>query len=185
MSAYELPVSLNIGGTDFPIRYDFRAVLDILMAMDDPELDEYAKSIVVLQILYPDWERIPPENVDEALKKACEFIDCGQKDDGKPKPRLIAWEQDAPIIIPAVNRVAGREVRSVPNLHWWTFWGHFMEIGESLFSYVLNIRQKKSRHKKLEKWEETFYKENRAIIDIQAPKSKEDKEMQDYFSNWL
>lgn len=185
MSAYELPVSLDISGTDFPIRYDFRAVLDVLMAMDDPDLDEYAKSVVILQIMYPDWSRIPPEHINEALEKACRFIDCGQKNDGNPKPRLVDWEKDASIIIPAVNRVAGMEVRSIPSLHWWTFWGHFMEIGESLFSSVLSIRQKKAKHKKLEKWEEAFYKENREIIDIHAPRSKEDKELQDYFSNWL
>lgn len=185
MSFYALPVSLNIGGADFAIRYDFRAVLDILIAMNDPDLDDYGKSIVILQILYPDWDKIPQEHLDEALEKACKFIDCGQRDDGKPKPRLIDWEQDAHIIIPAINRVAGREVRSLTDLHWWTFWGHFLEIGESLFSSVLNIRQKKARHKKLEKWEESFYKENRAIIDLKTPKSKEDKEIQDYFNGWL
>lgn len=185
MSAYDLPVSLNVGGSDYLIRYNFRAVLDILIAMDDPDLDDYAKSVVMLQILFPGWKEIPQEHVNEALEKACEFIDCGQKDDGKPKPRLIDWEQDSSIIIPAVNSVAHREVRATPDLHWWTFWGYFMEIGESLFSSVLNIRQKKAKHKKLEKWEETFYRDNKAIIDIKAPKSKEDKEAQEYFNKWL
>lgn len=185
MSAYDLPTALNVGGRDYSIRYDFRAVLDILIAMDDPDLDEYGKSAVVLEVLYPDWRSIPQEHVNEALEKACEFIDCGQKNDGKPKPRLIDWEQDAGIIIPAVNSVACTEVRAIPNLHWWTFWSYFMEIKESLFSSVLNIRQKKAKGKKLEKWEQDYYKENKAIIDFKKPQTAEEKAAQEYFNKWL
>ena len=37
MTAYELPTSLNISGVDFSIRTDFRAIIDILIAMNDPE----------------------------------------------------------------------------------------------------------------------------------------------------
>ena len=58
MTAYELPTSLNISGVDFSIRTDFRAIIDILIAMNDPELDEQAKAVVMLQILFEDWQSI-------------------------------------------------------------------------------------------------------------------------------
>ena len=91
MTAYELPTSLNISGVDFSIRTDFRAIIDILIAQNDPELDEQAKAVVMLQILFEDWQSIPSEHLVEACRKACEFIDCGQVDDSpnKPKPRLM------------------------------------------------------------------------------------------------
>jgi hypothetical protein len=110
MTAYELPTSLNISGVDFSIRTDFRAIIDILVAMNDPELDEQAKAVVMLQILFEDWQSIPPEHLSEACQKACEFIDCGQADDNpnRPKPRLMDWEQDGDMIVPAVNKVAGK-----------------------------------------------------------------------------
>ena len=81
MTAYELPTSLNISGVDFSIRTDFRAIIDILIAWNDPELNDQAKAIVMLQILYDDWQSIPVECFQEACQKACEFIDCGQTDD--------------------------------------------------------------------------------------------------------
>ena len=56
MTAYELPTSLNISGVDFSIRTDFRAIIDILIAMNDPKLDEQAKAVVMLQILFEDWQ---------------------------------------------------------------------------------------------------------------------------------
>ena len=47
------------------------------------------------------------------------------------------WDQDAPLIVPAINKVLGGEVRAMPYLHWWTFVGAYMEIGEGVFSSVL------------------------------------------------
>lgn len=185
MIGYELPTSLNIRGVDYNIRTDFRAVIDILIAMNDSDLDERCKSVVMLMILYPDYKKIPLEHLEEACKKACEFIDCGQKDDGKNHPKTIDWEQDAGIIIPAINNVARTEIRSIPYLHWWTFFGYFIEVRESLLSSVISIRQKKAKHKKLEKWEEDFYKENRDIIDFKNKDSEEIKQEKDNLLKWL
>ena len=184
MTGYELPTSLNIGGVDFNIRTDFRAVLDILIACNDPELDEYAKSEVMIKILFVDWENIPADLLEEACVQACNFIDCGQKDE-KKRPKLIDWEQDAKIIIPAVNKVAHTEVRSVPYMHWWTFFSYFMEIGDSLFSSVISYRSNRAKKKKTEKWEKEFYKENKALIDFRNELSEEEKEKKDNLAKWL
>lgn len=187
MTAYELPTLLNIGGVDFPIRTDFRTVIEILIAQNDPELDEQAKTIVMLQILYENWQDIPPEHLTEACRKACEFIDCGQSDDepGKPKPRLMDWEQDGDMIIPAVNKVAHKEVRAVPYIHWWTFFGYFMESGDCLFNTVVNIRSKKAKGEKLDKWEKKFYRDNKNVIDIKTHLSKEEQDYKDSLNKML
>lgn len=173
--SWQLPASLKIGGADFAIRTDYRVVLDILAAFNDPDLPDYAKQVVMIEILYKDWKEIPPEHMEEAIEKACEFIDCGNIPEGKPKPRMVDWEQDSDLIVPAVNKIAGiGDIRSVSYIHWWTFMGYFMEIGESLFSSVLNIRYKKSHSKKLEKWEKDFYRENKKLVDFHTKLSEED-----------
>ena len=185
MNGWELPRALNIGGRDYSIRYQFGAVLDILAAYNDPELDSSEKTEVMLTILFPDFSDMPEKDIPEAMEKGFSFIDCGQKDDGKPKPKLIDWEQDAAIIVPAVNNVARCEVRSVPDLHWWTFWGYFMSIGDSLLSSVIHIRSKKAKHKKLEKWEEEFYRENQELIDLKKPDSEEIRAEKENILSWL
>lgn len=185
LSAYDLSTSLVIGGVVHPIRWNWRAILDILIAYNDPELDAQAQALVLIQIFYPQFWKIPPEHLDEAIAKACEFIDCGQKDDGKPKPKMIDWEQDAAIIIPEINKVAGREIRLDPNIHWWTFMGWFMGIGDGLLASVLHIRHKRASGKKLESWELEFYKENRALCDLEQPHSAQDAAFIDEVMNWL
>ena len=56
--------------------------------------------------------------------------------------------------------------------------GLFMEIGESLFSAVTNIREKKSKGKKLDDWEKEFYLGNKEIVDLKTlpERSEEEKE---------
>ncbi len=184
-SAWEFPTSLNVGGVDYEIRTDYRAVLDVLAALNDPDLVDtdpqmtaYMQSCCILEIMYPQYESIPAKHIQEALDKAVKFIDMGISDECK-KPRTMDWEQDAPIIIPAVNRVLNKEIRAEKYLHWWTFLGAYMEIGESLFSNVLHIRQKKVKRQKLEKWEQEFYRENKNLIEIKKRYSQEEIEKQE------
>lgn len=185
MNAYDLPTSLTIGEVEYEIRYNWRAVLDILAACADPDMDDQSKAYCLLKIFYPEWEKIPQHLLSEACQKACEFIDCGQKNDGKPKPKMIDWAQDAPIIIPEINKIAGREVRADPNIHWWTFFGWFMGIGEGLFSSVLHVRSQKAKGKKLEKWEQEFYTANRAIVDLKSTETGDMKKEKENIARWL
>lgn len=185
MDRWSLPKTLNVGGKDYPIRYQFGAVLDILSAYSDPDLEQDEKTEIMLAILFPEFREIPAEYIQEAITKACEFIDCGQKGEGKPKPRIMDWSQDAELIIPAINNVAGMEIRATPELHWWTFWGYFMSIGDSLFSSVLHIRRKKKSGKKLEKWEQEFYQENKHLVDLRAPETEEIKAEKENLLKWL
>ena len=36
---YGLPTSVTIDGQDFPVRYDFRVIMDIFEAINDPDMD--------------------------------------------------------------------------------------------------------------------------------------------------
>ena len=52
-----------------------------------------------------------------------------------------------------------------------------MEIdNKTLFSNILSIRIKKSKGKKLEKWEQEFYRENKSLIDLKRKLTAEEEE---------
>lgn len=170
---YGLPKSVNIGGEDFPIRYDYRVVLDIFEAINDPDLNDEDRALAVLQMFYPDFDRI--EDYDAAIRECLKFINGGKEEEaGKKQPQLVCWEQDFSYIVAPVNRVLGEEIRSIEydqdanagGLHWWTFLSAYYEIGDCLFAQIVRIREKKAKGKKLDKSEQEFYKKNRDIIDI-------------------
>ena len=174
-----LPTSLEVNGQQYAIRSDFRAVLDILCAFSDPELEDNEKVYICLFILYEDFTTIPENDYEAAFKAALSFIDNGAKEEEKKSPRVMDWEQDAPLLFPAINKVAGYEVRSAEYIHWWTFIGYYMEISEGVFSNVLSIRMKKAKGKKLEKWEQEFWRANKSICVIEPKLTAEEQAAKD------
>lgn len=183
INQWMLPESLSVDGKDYRIRTDFRDIITVLESMTDPELDDNARLMVFFGILFLD--PVPTQDLQEAYEKGVEFINAGIEDDGKPAPTLMDWEQDAPLIIPAINKVAGAEIRALPHVHWWTFMGYYMEIGESTFSNVINIRQKKRKGKKLEDYEREYYRENRKLIDLKPKLTEEEKQQMQELLKWL
>ena len=160
----ELPKSLEIDNATYEINSDFRVALLIFQAFNDPELDQYCKALVCLKCLYKEV----PANTEQAIKKAMWFLD----------------GEDESIIFPAINKVAGYETREVKYLHWWTFLGLFNEIGDGLFSQVMNIRGKKSKGKKLEKWEREFYSSHKELIDLKRKATSQDEQQElDFINN--
>ena len=167
---WELPTSISVNNTEYAIRTDYRAVMDLLTAFSDKEMlgeseeeTNIIRALLVLNILFID--EVKPEDQNEAIKKAIEFIDMGiESSRDVKKPTLMDWEQDAPLIIPAINKVLGREIRADKYMHWWTFLSAYMEIGECSFTHIINIRDKKAKGKKLEKWELEYIQEHKDIV---------------------
>lgn len=181
MISYSLPQSLNVGGVDYEIREDFRAALDILSAFSDEDLTDSQKIQVAIEILF--YPVVPPQEcLEEAYEKVLWYLDCGIEQDDTPKPRTMDWEKDAPIIFPQVNKVAGFDVRKPGIIHWWTFYGWFMEIEDGLFSQVLAVRQKLAKGKKLEAWEREFLASNTKLCELKQTQENVNDSAQDDFN---
>ena len=165
---------------------DYRVILDCLVAMGDDELTDSEKMISSLGIFYEDikgWEDIIllSDNLrDNLIEAMMDFVEPNRYDIGyKTNYKIMDWEEDETIIVAAINNVAHMEIRSVNYLHWWTFLGYYMSIGESVFSTVVSIRDKSHKGKKLEKWEQKFKKDNPQYFKNkkQMARDKADREM--------
>ena len=169
MTGYDLPVNIEIDGKCYPItnRGDYRMVLDCFSALTDDEIPGYMRINDALIIFYDDINsdedvvRVFGSHTEEAVKKMYSFFNCNQLEVGiQVNHKLIDWEQDAQLVCAAVNSVAQTEVRSEPYLHWFTFMGYYISVGESILATVVNLRDKKLRGKKLEKHEREFINNN-------------------------
>jgi len=178
-----LPVSVEIGGVEFAIRTDFRAILDICAVVNEPDLNGEDKALAVLSIFYPDAESLPPERLREAVERCFWFIDGGREWDNaaRKSPRLVDWEQDFQYIAAPVNRVVGREIRAVEYMHWWTFLAAYMEIGECTFAQVVRVRDRLARGKPLDKQDREWYRQNWQLVDFRRKYSDADNE---FFNGW-
>ena len=182
---WNLPTTVEIDGAEYAItnKCDYRMVLDVICALNDNELTDEQKVQTALYVFYEDIR--PCQDLEKAVKEMYKIISYGeeQDDNGEPKPRLMDWEHDFSQIAPPVSRILGYDVRTPDKYtHWYTFLGGYMEIGECTFQNVVSIRSKRAKGKKLEKWEQEFYKENRKMIDLPQNLTEEEQEWLD--SNW-
>lgn len=175
---YDLPKSVEVGGVERPIRSDFRAALDCIQVMADPELDDEERTLLLLEVFYDTWEddggsehgwwEIRPADYQEAVDRAFWFIGGGGEAPRARKPKLMDWEQDFPIIAAPVNRVLGFECRECEYLHWWSFLAAYYEIGDCLFANVVSVRKKKSQGKKLDKSDQAFARDNADLVNFRV-----------------
>ena len=169
---YFLPKSLEVDGREYPIRTDYRVALTIFEACNSYDLSPQEKAMAVVKCLYKEI----PENFTAAHEKAVWFLDGGDMPKSKQAPRRIMdWEQDEYIIFPALNKVAGYEIREAKYLHWWSFLGLFNEIGDGLYAQVMNIRQKLAYGKQPEKWEREFCNRHKELIVLREKLTPEEE----------
>lgn len=177
-----LPEFLLVNDREYRIRSDYRNILQIFEAFSDPELTAEEKWIVAIYIIFEDFSCAYDVieafqngfDLEEAIKQISWFISAGKKLKDEKEPPVYDWIQDEQMIFSSVNHVAGKEVREVDYMHWWTFLGYFNEIGEGTFSYITGIRDKINKGKKLDKQEIEFYRKNKDLIKIKPRKTEEE-----------
>lgn len=171
---WQLPDHAVIGGKKYEIHPDFRDILEIFSYFSDPNLPEFLQWEIALVLFYDD--EIPEEHRREAMAYLSWFVSGGRPQESAPGPVLLDWEQDAPLIAADINKASGQELRALPFVHWWTFLSWFNAIGQGQLSTVVAIRSKLSGGKKLEAWEQEFYRQNRALVELPKRRSRQELE---------
>lgn len=167
MDRYKLSTSTTIGDKTLTFNADYRNILFIFKIFNDPDLLDVERISLALENFYDTDEYLTC--VDAAISEMMFFISYGEPEQNKSsanKKPLYDWEQDFDIIVAPINTIIGSDVRGVDFLHWWTFLSAFMEIGECTFNTYVGIRDKINRGKRLEKWEEKVYQDNRDKIRL-------------------
>lgn len=164
---YEIPTYVIVGDVKYNIRNrgDFRTILDCFSALNDVELSKQERLFASLIIFYEDLTCIEDvdkfDDLSQAIEAMYNFFNCGDTlKTSTQNYKLIDWEKDSQLISSAINKVAGTEIRFESYIHWWTFMGYYMAIGESPISTIISIRDKIMRGKKLEKYEQQFRRDN-------------------------
>lgn len=175
---YDLPTSVTVCGIEYPVRSDYRAVLDICIALADPGLDDQERAAVTLGIFYPDFEEMPPEHYGEAIRRCFWFVNCGDEgDQARKAPKLMDWEQDFRYIVSPVNRIMGGDIRTTEYVHWWTFISAYYEIGDCLFAQIVRIRDRLAKGKPLDKSDREWYRQNRHLVDLKVSYTDAENEL--------
>ena len=164
MTGWELPKEAVIGGRTYHLRTDYRVILRIFSCLQQEEQPEFFRWLVAMALFYE--EPVSDEDFAEAAEYFRWFINCGQEEPGEAGPVLICWQQDVQTIVADVNKVAGQEIRAMDYVHWWTFLSWFQSIGEGNLATLVSIRDKLRRGKKLDSWEQEYYRRNKDRVVV-------------------
>ena len=186
---WSLPTTVEINGKKIKIRNkcDYRVVLDTIEILYDRELSQEQALICALYVFYDIPKKTKSveadvfnvvKDINTATMEMLKIINLGEAPSNEERPRLVDWKRDFSLMAPPISRTLGYSVRDEKNFtHWYDFVGAYMEIGgECTFSHIISIRHKRMKGKKLEKWEEEFYRENRKMIDLPYNISPEDED---------
>jgi len=161
---WELQKSVTIDDVEYLINTDYRDILEIISILNNVNLADRHKAVAALEIFYQDEL---PNNIEQAIKEMYSFISVGQNSsDDIPSQKVMDWEQDYLSIVTDVNKVAGYEVRASEYLHWWTFVSYFNGVGEGRLSFLVSLREKLRKGKKLDEYEMEFYMHNKSKVDL-------------------
>ena len=69
---FSLPTTVEIAGQSYPVRTDYRVILEIFVMLDDPDLTDADKTEALLRMFYVRREASPdgnqPDDIEEALE---------------------------------------------------------------------------------------------------------------------
>ena len=131
-----LPDTVEVDGSVFPIRSDFRIGILFELMISDRELSDKEKLGQMLTLYFVNEI---PENLEEAIEQILDFYACGKKrrkkDSSKEKRKGISspvysFEHDDGMIFAAFFDQYGIDLNDIEHLHWWKFKAMFDALKE-------------------------------------------------------
>lgn len=162
----KLPTKIRINKKIYDINYDFRTIINILIALEDDELTNYEKAYIMVKKLYK--EDIPDNEFSIACEKAVLFIDCNGifKSKNNLSQRVYSFKKDGGYIFSGINSTHHIDLEKENDLHWWKFMSFFMDMNQDcMFGEITYYRTRKNEGK-LTKEEKEQYKKIKDIIDL-------------------
>lgn len=180
MYVNQLPKTVKIDGTEYPINTDFRAGIQFeqLMRKEKPDWD------VTLRLYYP--ERCP-KNLEAALEQILWFYRCGKEEQtgsgAGAKARAYDLEHDFSYIYAAFLEQYRIDLYDIEHLHWWKFKALFEGLtGECEICKIMEYRTMDL--KGMDKERKKFYQKMKRLYALPT-RTKEEKVRDDKLSQIL
>lgn len=179
------PKSVNIGGAEVPINWDFRASIRFETLMENPALSDEEKTFLALETYYggkhPTADFIPPFPIEDAIDQMLWFYRAG-KDISENSPsgarkgnQIYSYTYDDEYIFAAFLEQYGVDLQEIQRLHWWKFKAMFLglksdtRIVEIMGYRDIEITPQMSSEQK------QFYRKMKKQFAIPLPKSEREK----------
>lgn len=179
----KLPTKIRVKNNVYDINYDYRTIINILLAFEDAELTKDEQMYIMLKNLYK--QDIPENDIEEALKKGIKFIDGGVVEENKAnEKRIYSFKKDGNYIFSGINQTHHIDLTEKTNLHWWVFLSLFMDMSaDCTFGELVYYRKRKNENK-LTKEEKEQYKKIKKLVDLNDEDNESIHARKDFFNKY-
>ena len=176
-----LPKAILIDDKDYKINADYQSAIRIINAFEDKNLLDQEKAYILIELLYKEQ----PHNIEMAVKKGIQFLDCGDANNneggGQNEGRRYSFKHDEKYIFAGVNKVLNSRLSKGEFVHWWEFVMAFMELPEDcLMSRIIYFRTQYAKGK-LSREEKLLYVKNKSIFQLPEELDNEEEALKDKF----
>lgn len=163
----KLPTKIKVNDNVYNINYDYKTIINIILAFEDKELTNNEQIYILLKSLYKD--EILQKDIVEAVKKGIKFIDGGidvnANEEIKVK-RTYSFKKDGNYIFSGINQTHHINLSENENMHWWVFLSLFMDMSDDCTFGELVYYRKRKNENKLTKEEKEQYKKIKKLVDL-------------------
>lgn len=179
----KLPTKIRVKNNVYDINYDYRTIINILLAFEDAELTKDEQMYIMLKNLYK--QDIPENDIEEALKKGIKFIDGGVVEENKAnEKRIYSFKKDGNYIFSGINQTHHIDLTEKTNLHWWVFLSLFMDMSaDCTFGELIYYRKRKNENK-LTKEEKEQYRKIKKLVDLNNEENESIHARKDFFNKY-
>lgn len=167
----ELPTKIEINNEIYDINYDFRTIINIILAFEDAELTYEEQLYIMINNLYK--QSISEENLVEAVEKGIKFINFGEnpKKEREKNPRIYSFTKDGNYIYSGINMTHKVDLNEKTDLHWWKFGSLFMDMSNDCMFGELTYYRTRKNEGKLTAEEKKNYQKIKDIVDLDYTKT--------------
>lgn len=165
-----LPTKIEINNEIYDINYDFRTIINIILAFEDEELTYEEQLYIMINNLYK--QPINEENLVEAIEKGIKFINFGEekKESSSSQRRIYSFAKDGNYIFSGINMTHNIDLNEKSDLHWWKFGSLFMDMSNDCMFGELTYYRTRKNEGKLTSEEKKNYKKIKDIVDLDYTK---------------
>lgn len=176
-----LPSKIKINNKIYDINFDYKTIINILLAFEDTELTRSEQTYIMLKNIYK--KEMPKEDTQEAIDKAIKFIDGGKGEEpyNQKEKRIYSFKKDGNYIFSGISQTHNIDLSEKSNLHWWVFLSFFMDMSPNCTFGELVYYRKRKNENKLTKEEKEQYKKIKKLVDLDYKDEESIKARKEFF----
>ena len=161
----EYPAYAQIGKKRYALNTSYKVAIGCIDVINSSEFSDEERALLVIALLYKDWEKIPERDYGKACKIAVKYLQCGREDTKNYNhEKDMDYKKDMDYIKASFMSDYEIDLNKNSNMHWYNFFNYCNGLTQNCIlnrvrdirNYDLNNIKDKNQKEKMQELKEIF-----------------------------